>query len=88
MSARMEYRDTNKKDAGKQKAWKEAVINYKAAQEQLKTTREGYYRCDTESFTLRSRTDTLHAAGLLQGLLPMASQLQGDGARQLSWTAP
>ncbi len=47
MTARMEYRDTNKKDANKQKAWKEAVINYKATQEQLKTTREGYYRCDS-----------------------------------------
>ena len=46
MTARTEYRDTNKKDANKQKAWKEAVTNYKAAQDQLKTTREGYYRCN------------------------------------------
>ena len=45
VTARMEYRDTDKKDAHKQKAWRDAVHNFKEAQEALKTTREAYYGC-------------------------------------------
>ena len=45
VTARMEYRDTDKKDAHKQKAWRDAVHNFKEAQEALKTAREAYYGC-------------------------------------------
>ncbi len=78
----MEYRDTDKKDAHKQKAWRDAVHNFKEAQEALKTAREAYYGCGN---ILARRCGCPHRQYRLEDFLWHCSQSSGCDEPQASY---